>query len=140
LQPAALKTSEWKRTETNLSVAKRHAKIHGSGDHDSTVLSAAILGTQPGQSLMMESHVIVGPTSVGDVPYAITFNTPFPNYCDGIIVMFGDQVNYGIATGYVIGGWWIIGKTKTGFTLYIRYTATPGSAANIYFYVFAFGH
>lgn len=123
-----------------MSLRKRHAKIHGSGDHDSTVLQTALLGAQNNQFLKIEGKVVVGPTAAGDVPYAVTFTTAFPTACDGVIVILGDQQNWGLPAEYETGGISISAKSAAGFTLIISYTVAPASPMNINFMVFAVGH
>ena len=99
-----------------------------------------IKGTQAIQFLKVESQVIVGATAIGDQDCGITFNEAFPNACDSVLVMFGDQENQKLADGYECGGISISARSKTSFTLTFRWTAAPGSAANIYFTIFAIGH
>jgi len=111
--------------------------LGGTLDLDS--FKEKVKGTQKNQFLKIESQVIVGPTSPGDQPCGISFTTPFPNACDGVFVMIGDQTSYALPSGYVLGGLSITSRTKTGFTLTFRWTATPGAAANIYFTIFAVG-
>lgn len=122
-----------------MALRKRHAKIHGSSDHNSTVLAAAILGSLSNQFLKIEGKVVVGPTAAGDQAYAITFTTAFPTACDGILIVLGDQQSYILPATYETGGFSITAKTRFGFTLTISYTVAPGVAANIYFTVFAIG-
>ena len=99
-----------------------------------------IKGTQAKQFIKIETDVIVGATAVGDQDAALTFNEAFPNDCDGVFVVFGDQANQKLADGYECGGISIRSKSKTGFTCTFRWTAAPGLAANIYFTIFAIGH
>jgi len=120
---------------------------HGNDKHDATVLDTVekiagqnfLRGTTADQFLKIETKVIVGATVVGDQAAAITFDTPFPNACDGVWIMIGDQDVWALPAGYELGGISITGRTKNGFTCTFRWTATPGAAANIYFTVFAIG-
>ena len=99
----------------------------------------AVKGTEEEQFLKIETKVVVGATTPGDQPAAMTFDAAFPNACDGVWVMFGNQNDQALASGYECGGISITAVSKTGFTCTFRWTAAPGSAANIYFTVFAIG-
>ena len=98
-----------------------------------------IKGTQAKQFIKIETEVLVGPTTPGDQPAAISFDEAFPNACDGVFVMFGDQDANALGSGYECGGISITAVTKSGFTCTFRWTAAPGSAGNIYFTIFAIG-
>lgn len=102
-------------------------------------LKEKVKGTQKNQFLKIETKVVVGPTTPGDQAAGVSFSTAFPNACDGVWVMFGDQSSWALPAGYECCGISITARTKNGFTLTFRWTATPGSPANIYFTVFAIG-
>ena len=136
---AALRT-EYKRKsqDVNFRKAVLDKSVAALEDHRDS-LKEKVKGTQENQFLKIETKVVVGPTTPGDQPAAMTFDVAFPNACDAVFVMFGDQDANALASGYECGGISITAVTKTGFTCTFRWTATPASAANIYFTVFAIG-
>ena len=98
-----------------------------------------IKGTQAKQFIKIETDVVVGPTTPGDQDSALTFDEAFPNACDGVFIVFGNQSDQKLPSGYECGGVSITAVTKSGFTCTFRWTAAPGSAGNIPFTIFAIG-